>query len=72
MGDLTAYIREAMRRASYSMIEDADTWFLGEIPDLAGVFAVSGSLEGGREELRFKRNSKELSSQSNTFPSPLS
>jgi predicted RNase H-like HicB family nuclease len=52
MGNLTTYIQEAMRRAKYSLIEDKEAPFLGEIPGLQGVFAVSNTLEGCRDELQ--------------------
>ena len=47
---LTTYIRGAMQRAKYELLED-DT-FYGEIPGLQGVYANAETLEGCREELQ--------------------
>lgn len=47
---LTEYIRAAMRRARYEILEDDGT-FYGEIPGFDGVWANSPTLEGCREEL---------------------
>ena len=47
---LTAYIRAAMDRARYKIIDDR-TYF-GEIPSLRGVWANAKTLEGCREELQ--------------------
>ena len=47
---LTAYVRAAMRRAHYEIVED-DGSFYGEIPDFDGVWASADTLEGCREEL---------------------
>ena len=47
---LTDYIRAAMRRAKYEILED-DQSFWGEIPGLDGVWANEESLERCREEL---------------------
>lgn len=47
---LTGYIRAAMRRARYEILEDDGT-FYGEIPDFDGVWANAESLEGCRDEL---------------------
>lgn len=47
---LTEYIRAAMRRARYEILED-DGSFYGEIPDFGGVWANAVTLEGCREEL---------------------
>jgi predicted RNase H-like HicB family nuclease len=47
---LTAYIKAAMRRATYKLIEDAYPIF-GEIPDIPGVWANAKTLDACREEL---------------------
>jgi predicted RNase H-like HicB family nuclease len=47
---LTDYIRAAMRRAHYEILEDEGT-FYGEIPGFDGVWASSDTIEGCREEL---------------------
>jgi len=47
---LTEYVRAAMRRAHYEILED-DGSFYGEIPDFDGVWATANTLEGCREEL---------------------
>lgn len=49
---LTEYIEEALRRARYEIIEDADAPFYGEIPDLPGVWASGATLENCRRELK--------------------
>jgi predicted RNase H-like HicB family nuclease len=49
---LTEYIEEALRRARYELIDDPDTPYFGEIPDLPGVWASADSLEGCRQELK--------------------
>ena len=47
---LTSYIRAAMHRARYEIVED-DGSFYGEIPALPGVWANAKTLEACREEL---------------------
>jgi predicted RNase H-like HicB family nuclease len=47
---LTAYINEAMARASYKILEDG-TYF-GEIPGLTGVWANESTLEECRRVLQ--------------------
>ena len=47
---LTEYIRAAMRRATYKILEDG-TYF-GEIPGFDGVYADSDTLEETRNELQ--------------------
>ena len=47
---LTSYIRAAMRRARYEIVED-DGSFYGEIPAIPGVWANAKTLEACREEL---------------------
>ncbi len=47
---LTSYIRAAMRRARYEIVED-DGSFYGEIPAIPGVWAHARTLEACREEL---------------------
>jgi predicted RNase H-like HicB family nuclease len=47
---LTSYIRAAMRRARYEIVED-DASFYGEIPAIPGVWANAKTLEACREEL---------------------
>jgi predicted RNase H-like HicB family nuclease len=43
------YIKAAMRRAQYEIIEDGT--YYGEIPDFAGVYSNAGNLEECRNEL---------------------
>ena len=47
---LTDYIRAAMRRAKYEILQDDGT-FYGEIPGFEGVYANAKNLEACREEL---------------------
>ena len=47
---LTEYIRVAMERAHYELIEDGA--FVGTIPGLQGVLANAETLEGCRDELQ--------------------
>ena len=47
---LTDYIRAAMHRAKYEILEDDGT-FYGEIPGFQGVYANADTLEACREEL---------------------
>ncbi|MBM3328770.1 MAG: type II toxin-antitoxin system HicB family antitoxin [Calditrichaeota bacterium] len=47
---LTAYIKAAMKRAKYEIIDDPNP-FYGEIPDLPGVWANGSTLEACRDEL---------------------
>lgn len=47
---LTEYIRAAMRRAHYEILEDDGT-FYGEIPGFDGVWANADTLEDCRGEL---------------------
>ena len=47
---LTEYIRAAMRRAKYEILEDDGT-FYGNIPNFQGVWADAPTLEVCREEL---------------------
>ena len=44
------YLRAAMHRAHYEMVEDSESFF-GEIPGCQGVWATGKSLEECREEL---------------------
>lgn len=46
---LTHYIRAAMRRAKYEILEDGS--FYGEIPGFQGLYANAPTLEACREEL---------------------
>jgi predicted RNase H-like HicB family nuclease len=47
---LTDYIRAAMHRAQYKILEDDGTYF-GEIPGFDGLWANAATLEECREEL---------------------
>ena len=49
---LTEYIDEALRRARYELIEDEETPYYGEVPELPGVWACGRTLEGCRRELK--------------------
>jgi len=46
---LTRYLRAALHRATYKVLEDGS--FFGEIPEFDGVWANAGVLEVCREEL---------------------
>jgi predicted RNase H-like HicB family nuclease len=48
---LTDYIRAAMRRARYEILEDEGS-FYGEIPECQGVWANADTLEDCRTELQ--------------------
>ena len=48
---LIEYIAEALRRARYELIEDEETPYYGEAPELPGVWARGRTLEGRRREL---------------------
>ena len=48
---LSEYIQEALRRAHYEIIEDAEPYY-GEVPELPGVWATGANLEACRESLR--------------------
>ena len=47
---ITEYIRAAMARAHYEIVEDDHSYY-GEIPDFDGVWANASSLEDCRNEL---------------------
>jgi predicted RNase H-like HicB family nuclease len=52
-GDLsmiTEYIKEALKRANYEIIEDEEPYY-GEVPELDGVWATGKNLEECRENL---------------------
>ena len=49
---LTEYIDEALQRARYELIEDGETPYYGEIPELPGVWASGRTLEDCRRELK--------------------
>jgi predicted RNase H-like HicB family nuclease len=49
---LTEYIDEALSRARYELIDEPETPYFGEIPDLPGVWACADTLEGCRRELK--------------------
>ena len=49
---LTEYIDEALHRACYELIEDKETSYYGEVPELPGVWASGRTLEGCRRELK--------------------
>lgn len=46
---ISEYIRAAMKRAKYEILEDGT--FYGEIEELKGVWSNEDTLEGTREEL---------------------
>ena len=46
---LTRYLRAALHRGAYKVLEDGS--FFGEIPGFDGVWANAGTLEACREEL---------------------
>ncbi|MEH1780832.1 MAG: type II toxin-antitoxin system HicB family antitoxin [Nostoc sp.] len=47
---LTNYIRRAMHKATYELLEDGI--FYGEIPECQGVWANAATLEACREDLQ--------------------
>ena len=47
---LTNYIRTAMQKATYDLLEDGT--FYGEIPECQGVWANAATLEACREDLQ--------------------
>ena len=49
---LTEYIDEALHRARYELIEDNETPYYGEVPELPGVWAAGRTLEDCRRELK--------------------
>jgi len=48
---LIEYVEDALKRASYSIIEDDEPYY-GEIEDLPGVWATGKTLEECRENLK--------------------
>ncbi len=48
---LTAYIRAAMRHATYDLLPDNEG-FYGEIPSMQGVYANADTLDACRDELQ--------------------
>jgi len=48
---LIEYIEEALRRARYELIDDAEPYY-GEVPELQGVWASGKTLEECRENLK--------------------
>lgn len=69
-GLLTNYIRAAMRRAKYEILED-DKTFYGEIPWVQGVYANALTLEACREELESVLEDWILICVSNHVPTPI-
>jgi predicted RNase H-like HicB family nuclease len=67
---LTEYIDEALRRARYEIIDDPETSYFGEIPDLPGVWAAAATLEGCRRELKDTVESWILLSVKRSLPIP--
>lgn len=49
---LTEYIDAALARARYELIDDPETPYYGEIPELAGIWASAKTLEACRTELK--------------------
>jgi predicted RNase H-like HicB family nuclease len=47
---LTEYIRKALEKARYEIIEDQDPYY-GEVPGLDGIWASGSTLEECRREL---------------------
>ncbi|MDD5497796.1 MAG: type II toxin-antitoxin system HicB family antitoxin [Atribacterota bacterium] len=47
---ISEYIKEALKRAKYEIIEDEEPYY-GEIPELNGVWATGKNLEECRENL---------------------
>ncbi len=49
---LTEYIDAALGRARYELIEDGETPYYGEVPELPGVWACGRTLDECRRELK--------------------
>ena len=49
---LAEHIDEALRRARYEPIQDEETPYYGEVPELPGVWVCVRTLEGCRRELK--------------------
>ena len=49
---LTEYIDAALGRARYELIEDGETPYYGEVPELPGVWTCGRTLEECRRELK--------------------
>ena len=67
---LTEYIEEALERARYELIDDPDTPYFGEVPDLPGVWASGETLEACRRELKDVIEGWLLVSVKNSLPIP--
>jgi len=67
---LTEYIEEALRRARYELIDDPETPFYGEVPDLPGVWASADTLEACRRELKETVEGWILLSMKRSLPIP--
>jgi len=48
---LTEYIEEALKRATYEIIDDEEPYY-GEVPELRGVWAAGKTLEECRKNLK--------------------
>jgi predicted RNase H-like HicB family nuclease len=67
---LTEYIDAALARAHYELIDDQETPYYGEIPELPGVWASAESLEHCRAELKEAVESWLLLSIQRSLPLP--
>ena len=68
---MTEYISEALERARYELIDDPDTPYYGEVPDLPGVWASGETLEVCRRELKDVIEGWLLVSVKQSLPIPL-
>ena len=66
---LTAYLKAAMKKAKYEILQDDNT-FYGEIPGFDGVYANSDTLEACRDELEEVLEEWILFRVSRTLPLP--
>ncbi len=66
---LTEYVRGAMRKAKYEILEDDGTYY-GEIPGFQGVYANAATLEECREQLQEVLEGWLLVSISRNLPVP--
>lgn len=67
---LTKYIKAAMHHATYSILEDDQTFF-GKIPDCQGVWANEETLEACRDELESVLGDWILARVSDHLPLPV-
>lgn len=67
---LTEYIDDALSRARYELIDEPETPYFGEVPDLPAVWACADTLEGCRQELKDTVEGWILLSVKRSLPTP--